>query len=47
MIKSKSALKAKGKAHCTKHVVQTNLPNIDMIYISGSGMKPTFTWAMP
>ena len=34
-------------AHCTKFVVQTNLPNIGMTYIFWSGMKSTFTWAMP
>ena len=30
-----------------KPVVQTNFPTLGMTYIFGSGMKSTFTWAMP
>ena len=32
--------------HCTKCVLQTNLPRIRMIYFFRTGMNSTFTWAM-
>ena len=34
-------------SHCTKLIIQTNLPNNGMTYLFGGGMKSTFTWAMP
>ena len=35
------------KSHCTKDVVQTNLPKVGMIYIFWSAIMSNFTWAMP
>ena len=35
------------RPHCTKRVVQTNLPRLGVTYLFGSGMKSTFIWAMP
>ena len=34
-------------SHCPKLVVQTNLPSIGKTHIFRTGMKSTFTWAMP
>ena len=37
----------KRAAHCTKYLLQTNLPRIGMVYIFRTGMNSTFTSAMP
>ena len=40
-------LPLKSTSHCTKVVVQTNLPRMGMLYIFWRAMMSTFTWAMP
>ena len=47
LIKTCTYTYLKNLTHCTKRVVQTNLPRLGVTYLFGSGMKSTFIWAMP